>query len=1042
MPLGPRRLLLGITGNVIVNVQNSSSVAATSPLTLNLAATPTANNWLTVVVGGYYGSGPPAPKWSVSGGGVGTWASVGGVMAGDSATNATIFYGQITGTPTTSVTVTAIGSFDQQQSTVSEWSGLLAPSPFDASVSNSLNSTAASAGPITPSTSNELFIVGYSQASKFTSWTPPTGWNVLGTTTNVGGFGAWLVASGTENPVAKLTSGIWSAAMVALKPSLVLSPTAAAATASVSVATYSLSNLTTETALPGAASIAATAYAPLTQITATPTVAAASVQAYIPGTVAASVSPGFGSVAATSYTASGLPSFYAGVASVSSVAYSAASVTTSASITAGGANVVATAYLAAASTNALLTLSPESAPATIAATNASVSASVAPTTASTAVAAYAASITSTWTAGAAAASVAALTLPGTTTTKELGNTFIGTAFTGIGPLGGYGTTTLSSGVDVTAFAGIANVAPAANIANAAAAATASVSPVAFSPNPTVDVTFWTPGVSNLQGLGILGWALSGGYAASLSVVVAAAGYNVAPTLAALPPAASVSSAASQIIAGVTATAGLAAVAISGLDATVNGQGTTVTAQAAGVTVISGTSYRNSFTYRSALIYPASAVTVTITAIPNTGAASTAAISLATVYPGVAAATTAAYTSSASIGFTTPGIAGASITASQPMAVVSPTPGTASATLAAYTASVLSSQSGVIGAASVTTITAYQPAASITAIPITAAGTWAAYLAESNQGTYAPSTLVAASVVAYDASASIGPTVNPPASVAATAYNVSQTSNTFTAGIASVSVQSYDMVNPVAGLAAGTWAAYLANIQAVAQPAAVAVGANTVTPTVSPALAATAASVSASPATEAITATGLTAASVVSTAYGPQIQTGTSASVTPGVANASAAAGDSVAGLLIAPLAAGEAEAAEPPVITTQVFVTPLTATVTLTAFSPPTISLEPAAVIAAAFDGTVVTGPTFTPGVAGVECTAYAPDVVGVAANVGSAAVDVAAYDINKYYNPGAEFTAGLAYTGWNAVEIVTGWTAGSDFTIWSADLLTETELV
>ena len=221
----------------IANLHNSSFVQQASGNMSITITLPTASSWLTVVLGGYYGSAPPNVTWAIASGqgGVTTWANVRGY---GTYPFTQIFYGKVDGTPSTTIAVTTSNTYSHVSAMASEWSNV-GSVDTTTSAPNSGGSQ-ATPGSITPSVSGELFVAAWGNDGGGITAGPGGSWTNLGTTgaTSVyTGLGAYLIETTpvAQNPSDTVGGGHSCAAMVAFKPTtafIAATPTIAGQTSS------------------------------------------------------------------------------------------------------------------------------------------------------------------------------------------------------------------------------------------------------------------------------------------------------------------------------------------------------------------------------------------------------------------------------------------------------------------------------------------------------------------------------------------------------------------------------------------------------------------------------------------------------------------------------------------------------------------------------------------------------------------------------------------------------------------------------------------
>ena len=160
---------------------------------------------------------------SVTGGGVTTWQKAGGTGStgnGDSE----IWYGTVTASGQTNVTVNLSARTNFQLADLSEWSGLAA-TPLDKTNSANGSGTAVTAGAVTPSVAGDLVISGaYVATGDGTQPAPSNGFTSLTEVAGGGnfrGYPAYLIDGSTSAISTTWTapgSGSWSAAIASFEP--------------------------------------------------------------------------------------------------------------------------------------------------------------------------------------------------------------------------------------------------------------------------------------------------------------------------------------------------------------------------------------------------------------------------------------------------------------------------------------------------------------------------------------------------------------------------------------------------------------------------------------------------------------------------------------------------------------------------------------------------------------------------------------------------------------------------------------------------------
>jgi hypothetical protein len=203
----------------IVHIQDSPALTTiTSPFNLTLGSTPKLYNWLLFVFGGY--NVTTTPTAVPSGGGVASWTTGTIAESGTQGTFSTVCFGQITGTPSTTVTVTMANLPTHEQCFVSEFSGLAG---LDAAIGANGVSASAAPGSLIPTDANELFMVAYNTDANAGITAGPGGsWTTVGTLAGVA-CGSWQIVAGqsSQDPAATLANSTlhWAAAMGAFFPS-------------------------------------------------------------------------------------------------------------------------------------------------------------------------------------------------------------------------------------------------------------------------------------------------------------------------------------------------------------------------------------------------------------------------------------------------------------------------------------------------------------------------------------------------------------------------------------------------------------------------------------------------------------------------------------------------------------------------------------------------------------------------------------------------------------------------------------------------------
>jgi glyoxylate utilization-related uncharacterized protein len=212
----------------ITHVQDavSGGIETTTPFPVTLSQATTVGDTLVLTVGDDHTNS--ATVSSVSGGGVATWTKVTeqNGSAGDG--EAEIWYGLVTTSGSTSVSVTMSANTNVQLANVSEWSGIASSAPVDASTSSAGTATSFTAGPITTTQPGDLVISGaWAVHTGFTSPQNSTtsGYTMLKQTTGGGsyyrGWDAYQIDSSTGAISAGWTapaSGFYATAIVAFEP--------------------------------------------------------------------------------------------------------------------------------------------------------------------------------------------------------------------------------------------------------------------------------------------------------------------------------------------------------------------------------------------------------------------------------------------------------------------------------------------------------------------------------------------------------------------------------------------------------------------------------------------------------------------------------------------------------------------------------------------------------------------------------------------------------------------------------------------------------
>ncbi|HYA68889.1 MAG TPA: hypothetical protein VED63_09170 [Acidimicrobiales bacterium] len=223
---GANSLSTAAWGNLVQ--QAVTGGAALTSVTITLPGSTTAGDTLILSVAD--DSNHNATVSSVLGGGVTTWIKATSAAAATSLEGEVeIWYGAVTTSSTSSVAVSLTGSTNVQLANVSEWSGLAASSPLDATTSTApgVSATNFTAGPITPTVTGDLIITdAWIQATGDTSpQDATTGYSALSQTTGGGSYFRGWIAYQIDGSTASMSatwtspaSGYYATAIAAFKP--------------------------------------------------------------------------------------------------------------------------------------------------------------------------------------------------------------------------------------------------------------------------------------------------------------------------------------------------------------------------------------------------------------------------------------------------------------------------------------------------------------------------------------------------------------------------------------------------------------------------------------------------------------------------------------------------------------------------------------------------------------------------------------------------------------------------------------------------------